>query len=174
MNPTSHFLTASNSSLMEKPLKHSLPMTSNEPGPIWEAALSSTLHRIDAHGRSAVDGALIYAVDDDVDLTELYTTLLGDVGYRVRAFNNRAQALAAVKNDRHKPDLLITDYLGFAMHVQEFLRACRAAHPCLRILMASGFSQIDAQFSNAGADRFIRKPFTPEEFLDEVRASLAA
>ena len=49
---------------------------------------------------------LIYVVDDVPDLTE-NTTLLEATGYIVRAFNDRAEALAAWA-DRTKPDLLIT------------------------------------------------------------------
>src|SRR5580765_3446636 len=57
------------------------------------------------------EAPLIYAVDDVPDLTELYTTFLEATGHIVRAFNDRSEALAALKADRTKPDLLITDYL---------------------------------------------------------------
>lgn len=121
-----------------------------------------------------VEPPLIYAVDDVPDLTKLYITLLEATGYSVRAFNDRAEALAALKVDSPKPDLLITDYLGDAMPVEGFMRHCLGVHPILRILMASGFSQTDVEFSQARPDRFIRKPFTPEEFRREVSAALAA
>jgi len=113
-------------------------------------------------------------VDDVTDLTELYTALLAATGYIVRAFNDRAEALAALKADRMKPDLLITDYLGLSMRVDRFIRHCLVVHPTLRILMASGFSRTDMRFSQARPDRFIQKPFTPEELRQEVRAALTA
>jgi hypothetical protein len=40
--------------------------------------------------------------------------------------------------------------------------------------MASGFSQTEMGFSSARPDRFIQKPFSVGEFLDEVRTALAA
>ena len=43
----------------------------------------------------------------------------------------------------------------------------------LRILMASGVGQTEVRFSRAKPDRFIQKPFTPEEFRQEVMAALA-
>ena len=116
----------------------------------------------------------IYVVDDDETLTELYVILLEATGYKVRAFNDRAEALAAMENDNKKPDLLIMDYLGHLMPLDWFVHRSLAAHPSLRILMASGLSPAEEQLSSARLGRFIQKPFTGEELLNEVRAALAA
>ena len=117
---------------------------------------------------------VIYAVDDMEDLTELYTTLLEAIGYSVKTFNNRAEALSALTAEKTKPKLLITDYLGLSMSVDQFLRRSLAVHPTLRILMASGFDRTGMRFLQASPDRFLEKPFTPEELQREVRAALAA
>ncbi len=114
----------------------------------------------------------IFVVDDDESLTGLYADFLETAGYRVWAFNDRAEALAALRADRVKPDLLITDYCGRAMSVDRFMRYCRIVKPTLRILMASGFSRTDMQFLQAKPDRFIQKPFTLEELSQEVTAAL--
>lgn len=114
----------------------------------------------------------ILVVDDVESLTELYTDFLEAAGYIVWAFNDRAEALAALKADRAKPDLLITDYCGLSMSVDQFMRDCLLVHPTLRILMASGFSRTDMRFSQPKPDRFIQKPFTPEELRREVTAAL--
>ncbi len=116
----------------------------------------------------------IYAVDDMPRLTELYRTLLEAAGHQVRAFNDRARALAALKTDRRMPALLITDYLGRSIPVDQFMQACRLIHPGLRILMASGFNPQHMQLPRARPDRFLQKPFSPEEFHQEVRAALGA
>jgi CheY-like chemotaxis protein len=129
-----------------------------------------------ASALQTTEAASIYVVDDLPDLTEWYTTLLEATGYIVRAFNDRTEALAALQADRTKPDLLITDYLGLglSMRVDQFIHHCLVVHPTLRILMASGCSQTDMRFSQARPDRFIEKPFTPEEFRQAVRAALTA
>ena len=113
-------------------------------------------------------------MDDDEELTELYTLLLEGAGYRVRVFNHRAKALAALKVEVNKPHLLITDYFGLSMDAHQFMCACRMLHPRLRILMASGVPRTAAEFSPVQPDRFIRKPFTPAEFLEQVQATLSA
>jgi DNA-binding NtrC family response regulator len=115
----------------------------------------------------------IYIVDDEPRLTDLYSIILEGRGYAVKAFNHRVEALASLKGDRRKPDLLIMDYLGHSMSVDQFMQRCLLAHPTLRILMATGFSQVDAKFSYIRPDRFLQKPFTADEFLQEVKAALA-
>src|SRR5262245_37630795 len=116
----------------------------------------------------------IYVVDDLPFLSDLYTSLLQTFGYQVKAFNDRAQALLALRADWNKPSLLISDYRGLSMSVDQFLQQCLVVHPALRILMVSGFRRTDLHFSQAEPDRFIEKPFTPEELHREVKALLAA
>ncbi len=116
----------------------------------------------------------IYVVDDLPQLTSLYTIVLESAGYVVTAFNDRAAALAALKVETMKPDLLITDFLGLSMPVELFARQCHAVHPTLRLLMASGFLQTDARVAEVKFDGFIQKPFTVDELLWEVKATLTA
>src|SRR5690349_10458154 len=70
-----------------------------------------------ASSPSLSQGSVIYVVDDMPDLTELYTAVLEGTGYTVRAFNDRNEALEALKTDERKPDLLITDQLCGSMPV---------------------------------------------------------
>lgn len=117
--------------------------------------------------------ASIYAVDDAEDLTELYGLILAAAGYRVRTFNHRERALAALREDANKPALLITDYFSHSMHIDLFLPACRMAHPDLRIVLVSGIPHADARLSGVNFDHFIGKPFTPDELVEELRTVLA-
>src|SRR3954471_5409966 len=116
----------------------------------------------------------IYVVDDEPFLTQLYMALLAPAGYLVSTFHERARALMALKADRRKPNLLITDYLGSSMPAERFMYRCRLVHPHLRILMVSGCSFPDLRFSRVTPDHFMQKPFTIEQFRKEVSAALAA
>lgn len=118
-----------------------------------------------------LSGALIY-LDDEQGLTELYSLLLKGAGHRVRCFNCRADALAALKADGEKPHLLVTDCLGDTMPIHLFIQSCRMAHPALKILMASGLGEHEVRFYCLTPDRFLRKPFTAEQFVREVGAAL--
>ncbi len=119
------------------------------------------------------EACLIYVVDNEPGLLDLYVIILEARGYFVRPFDNRTEALAQLKGDRRKPDLLIMDYDGHAMSVDGFMQHCLEAHPVLRIMVATGFSPMDARFGYVRPDRFIQKPFTAEEFLQEVEAAIA-
>jgi DNA-binding NtrC family response regulator len=119
-------------------------------------------------------GALIHLVDDEQGLIELYSLLLKGAGFRVRGFNCRADALAGLKAEGEKPDLLVTDCLRDTMPIHLFIQSCRMAHPALRILMASGLSEHEVRSYCLRPDRFLRKPFTAAQFVREVSAALTA
>src|SRR5215470_17790005 len=130
-------------------------------------AVNGTMHRRKFSSSSSTGpldtprwtgGALIYLVDDEQGLTELYSLFLKGAGYRVRWFNCRADALAGLKAGGEKPDLLITDCLGDMRPIHLFLHSCRRAHPALRILMASGLSEHELRSYCLQPDRFLRKP----------------
>ena len=120
------------------------------------------------------DGALIYLVDDEPGLIELYALFLKGLGNRVRLFNRRADALAGIKAQSEKPHLLVTDCLGDTIPIHLFIQSCRVAHPPLRILMASGLSEDLVRSYCLKPDRFLQKPFTADSFVREVSAVLAA
>jgi len=141
--------------------------------PRREALVRQQTHHIVA-GSATPQPASIYAVDEVPGLTELYTSLLGEVGYVARTFNHRAKALAALKTASRKPALLITNYRGSSMSISDFIRTCRCIHPRLRILMASGFAQSEMKLFGVKPDRFIEKPFTPNEFHEAVKSVLDA
>lgn len=114
---------------------------------------------------------VVYAVDDLPRLTELYATLLSETAYEVKTFNDRRTALAVLKQDR-APALLITDYLGSAMPICQFIQESRGVHPRLRILMASGLDPSRMHFSSGRPDGFLQKPFTAHEFERAITAVL--
>ena len=126
-----------------------------------------------SRGGRTPDAPLIYAVDDMPCLTELYTLVLKAAGYSVKAFNDRAEALAALNADIEKPDLLITDYRNTSIPVERFMRECLMLHPTLRILMASGLAPTHIRLFQIRPNRFIQKPFTPHELVQEVERALA-
>ena len=153
-------------------LSHSL--SAEDTAPVsWPSPSGGVLHnRYSASAPRKAQAASIYVVDDSEFLTALYTIFLKGTGYVVRTFNSRAEALAALTVDRKKPDLLIMDYLGDSLPADRFMQRCLVVHPSLRILMASGLNQSDVRFSGVRPDRFLQKPFTAHEFLQEIRAAL--
>ena len=127
---------------------------------------------LDGSALADSNAPFIYVVDDLPCLTELYTLVLEESGYEVKAFSDRAAALAALKSDERKPEILITDYVNDSMPIDRFIRECRAAHPELWILMVSGFGQHQGQFLTVRPDHFLQKPFPPDELRRNVDEGL--
>jgi CheY-like chemotaxis protein len=146
------------------------------PKPVSLPSPSRGFQQIDSSASppSIDEAAFIYVVDDMQNLTDLYTLFLRETGYIARAFNHRAEALEALMADGQKPDLVITDYFGDPMPAERFMQRCLVVHPSIRILVATGLDQSDVRFSRVRPHGFIQKPFTPPEFLQEVRAALTA
>jgi DNA-binding NtrC family response regulator len=117
-------------------------------------------------------GPLVYVVDEAEGQAELYTLFLKGTGCVVQAYKHRVDALAALMADKTRPALLIIDYLGDSMPVDRFLQRCLVVHPSLRILMASELTQRDVMSFCVRPHRFIQKPFTADEFVQEVKAAL--
>ena len=138
--------------------------------PAAELAFSPRISSVTS--RNSQKPPVVYVVDDLPRLTELYATLLSETAYKVKTFNDRRTALAVLRQDR-SPALLITDYLGSAMPICQFIKESRAVHPRLRILMASGLDARRMHFSNGSPDGFLQKPFTAHEFQRAIAAVLA-
>ncbi len=135
----------------------------------WPLASELTTELMDP---SPARGAFIYVVDDEGGLAELYSILLQGMGCVVRAYNDRVVALAALKVEKQRPDLLIMDYYGHTMPVDWFMHRCRVMHPTIRILMASGCGPSVVKSLYLRPNRFLQKPFDAREFISEVRAAL--
>ena len=111
---------------------------------------------------------LVWVVDDEPALGELYELVLKPAGYLVRIFENRAEALAALHITAQLPGLLITDFIGRPIGADLFMQRCRAQHSQIKILMITGCDRSCLQDCVAKPDRFLEKPFRLESMLTEV------
>jgi two-component system response regulator ChvI len=123
----------------------------------------------------ALTGAGIMAdialVDDDKNILASVTMLLEQEGYHVRAFADGASALTALTAT--PPDLAILDIKMPRMDGLELLRRLRQNADLPVIFLTSKDEEIDELMGlNAGADDYIRKPFSQRLLLERVRAVL--
>jgi len=109
--------------------------------------------------------ATIALVDDDKNILESVTMLLEQEGYHVRAYSDGAAALGALTAT--PPDLAILDIKMPRMDGLELLRRLPV------IFLTSKDEEIDELMGlNAGADDYIRKPFSQRLLLERVKAVL--
>jgi two-component system response regulator ChvI len=97
--------------------------------------------------------------------------LLEQEGYQVRSFSDPAAALTALS--AAPPDLAILDIKMPRMDGLELLRRLRQSADLPVIFLTSKDEEIDELMGlNAGADDYIRKPFSQRLLLERVRAVL--
>src|SRR6185437_1996666 len=115
--------------------------------------------------------ANIALVDDDKNILASVSMLLEQEGYHVRTFSDPATALTALTTT--PPDLAILDIKMPRMDGLELLRRLRQGADLPVIFLTSKDEEIDELMGpNAGADDYIRKPFSQRLLLERVRAVL--
>ncbi len=115
--------------------------------------------------------ATIALVDDDKNILTSVTMLLEQEGYHVRSYGDGASALTALT--AYPPDLAILDIKMPRVDGLELLRRLRQTGDLPVIFLTSKDEEIDELMGlNAGADDYIRKPFSQRLLLERVRAVL--
>ena len=115
--------------------------------------------------------ATIALVDDDKNILSSVSMLLEQEGYTVKTFSDGAAALTGLT--AAPPDLAILDIKMPRMDGLELLRRLRQAGDLPVIFLTSKDEEIDELMGlNAGADDYIRKPFSQRLLLERVKAVL--
>lgn len=113
----------------------------------------------------------ILVVDDEPQITRVLKTTLSSQGYGTRTASDGDDALQMMKE--WSPDLLITDLRMPNMDGLELCRRVRANSQIpIIVLSVRGEEKIKVQALDAGADDYVTKPFSTNELLARVRATL--
>lgn len=123
---------------------------------------------------SMTSGEHILVVEDYTPMAAAIGGVLEMTGYRVSVAANGVEALQIMADSL--PDLIIADILmpemdGYALYQEVQGRSEWRLVPF--IFLSSMAEREDIQKGReVGVDRYITKPFEPEELLDAVRAGL--
>ncbi|WP_103256012.1 response regulator transcription factor [Tabrizicola aquatica] len=114
----------------------------------------------------------VLLVEDEANIAEAIRFILSRDGWRVSHMADGAEALAQVRQS--PPDLLILDHMLPGMSGLEVLAALRAdpRTRALPVMMLTARGRDREAAEQAGADRFMSKPFSNAEILAEVRAMM--
>ena len=116
----------------------------------------------------------ILVADDDEDILQLVAFRLERAGYTVITVGDGQQALAAAR--AHLPDLAVLDVMMPGLNGYEVTRQLRedeAARGISVILLTARVQEADVSRGfEAGADDYLRKPFSPQELRSRVQAIL--
>ena len=118
----------------------------------------------------------ILLVEDEAIVRDLVCEILRDSGYVVLPAASGSDALKITAAHSKPIDLLITDVVMPETSGPELANTLRRARGEMRILYMSGYTD-DAVLVRQGLPEncaFIRKPYTPLQFLQKVRETLDA
>jgi len=112
-------------------------------------------------------------VDDEPSVRRTGSRILTRFGYTVVAAEDGAAALELLEADAARVALVVTDMVMPRMDARELIHRIRARWPELPVLLSTGFDM--GRLAPADLelfDRFVPKPYTPDEILRAVRQTL--
>lgn len=113
----------------------------------------------------------ILVVDDEAQITRVLKTTLSSHGYGIRTAADGEEALQIMKD--WPPDLIMTDLRMPNMDGLELCRRVRAqSRTPIIVLSVKGEEAIKVEALDAGADDYVTKPFSVNELLARIRATL--
>jgi CheY-like chemotaxis protein len=115
--------------------------------------------------------ATILVCDDDPSLRELVRAVLGSRYHFVEAADG-SEALEITRELR--PDLIVLDVMLPGLSGIEVLEAIRADQDLrdLKVVVITAWSHAEMEAQVAGADRFVSKPFDPDDLSKAVEELL--
>jgi DNA-binding response OmpR family regulator len=117
---------------------------------------------------------LVLVADDDRDILQLVSFRLERADYEVVQANDGEEALRLVKELR--PDLAVLDLMMPKLNGYEVIREIRRDEETKAIpviLLTARVQEADvARGFEAGADDYLKKPFSPQELRARVQAIL--
>jgi DNA-binding response OmpR family regulator len=120
------------------------------------------------------DRPVVLVADDDDDIRDLVAFRLDRAGYEVLRAGDGQQALDLAKE--HIPDLAVLDVMMPKLTGYDVTRELRADAATSRIpviLLTARVQEADvARGFEAGADDYVKKPFSPQELKARVQAVL--
>ena len=103
----------------------------------------------------------VLLVDDEEAVRILAERMLRRLGFAVITAADGASAIELFRASGREITAVVLDLTMPAMDGGETLRALRAADPGVRVLLASGYDEVDVsrRFGDDGPDAFIQKPY---------------
>ena len=116
----------------------------------------------------------VLIIDDEAEVRDAIAAILGEQGTKCDAASDVTTARALLANaPRASYDLILLDLrLPPGASGFEFLEDLRASGDATPVIIVSGAQDVDDRVRGlrSGADDYIVKPFSPEEFLARIEA----
>lgn len=119
-------------------------------------------------------GQWIMVVDDEPSVVVYAQKVLERAGYRVRPVKDAVIFMPLFEQHRNEVALIILDLIMPGVSGRELLTWIRRIDPQVPVILSSGFVRGGIDNEMAGmVQGFLRKPYRPEDLLEQVRELLA-
>jgi two-component system response regulator (stage 0 sporulation protein F) len=110
----------------------------------------------------------ILVVDDEVDLRAFLTEFCAVNGYEAKCAGDGLAGLRYIEEGSF--DLVIVDYLMPELNGVELVKRAKERNPGLPVIAMSAWYEMERAFREAGAYKFMKKPFDPYLLEEELKA----
>jgi PAS domain S-box-containing protein len=116
----------------------------------------------------------ILLVDDEIDIINMTRDLLVRYGYKVTAFSNGTEALAALQLKENSFDLLLTDMTMPGISGAELATEVMKTLPALPVILCTGHSEMinREKALSMGVREYCEKPLAVDDLLVTIRKIL--
>jgi two-component system cell cycle sensor histidine kinase/response regulator CckA len=130
---------------------------------------SRTTLASDAHGSGT-----ILVVDDEEIVRDTARNTLERYGYRILIAKDGREAIELFREVPDEIALVMLDLTMPYMNGEEVLRELQAIRPPVRVLLSSGFNEVEAvrRFTGKGLAGFIQKPYTSMALAEKIKRVL--
>lgn len=113
----------------------------------------------------------ILVVEDHLDSAELLILLLSSLDYVTLLAHSRDAALKIIES-HGEPDCIVMDWFMPGLTLPAFMETLRKNHPNVPVLAVSAAPQLAEKAKQMKIDRYLPKPYTPEELAAEISACI--
>lgn len=112
----------------------------------------------------------ILVIDDDLELSDMLSTYLTSMGYKVHVCNDGQSGLAEAVSGNHY-DLILLDVMMPLMDGFDVLKKLRASHSTPVLMLTARGDDYDRILGlEIGADDYLPKPFNHRELVARIKA----
>jgi PAS domain S-box-containing protein len=113
----------------------------------------------------------ILFIDDEAAIAEMGQEMLSDLGYRVVSKTSSREALAILRLDPSRFDIVVTDQTMPELTGLELAKEILAIRADIPVILCTGFSHLINEESarEAGIKAFLAKPMTKKEIAKTIR-----
>jgi PAS domain S-box-containing protein len=132
---------------------------------------ANSLQVVDTHRNLEGANQTVLIVDDEDAVRSTARNTLQRCRYRVIEARDGREALEVFRQFAHEIALVLLDLTMPYMNGEEVLRELKIITPSVRVLLSSGFNEVEAvrHFTGKGLAGFLQKPYTAAVLADKVK-----